>query len=493
VKRFFLNVPADATWMDVTVKDGRSAEVDKETSTRLMVLHTVQLLPHSAYRDAQVQKYLNLLPSEETVTSIPVHAGITCELDLARYWSAQGATRVTVNVKFRGVTAVPDSVTMLCGGGGAKVRLHSNLEDEFILPNATLTKWQSPLSPQTAGVISPCDERDVLTSNNKQVHQLVLTYEFENKEAGSFTPRAPALQGFLYEAAFESQMMLVFDEDKKFIGAADSWPSEIKAPPGKVTIRMQIRHDDVKKLELLKTLTIWIERKLGKAITLPAYKSHGAMVTGGAKWSRSLLRQGTTAAVFFGEPSDIPPECECGDVLMGSATFADGSASLPGAGKRPGGTEVKYVVGSKTKEEKDEKAKTPEAPDERTVDEKIEEAIRTTYVEQLQKLSEKKDDTEKFVALYAKLIVTYPDHLPLLMAALKFHDKKESRSDNLAKVEEAAGAVIAAIDEVVLAGHFGMKHDEEDADSCKVSMLCYLFECTSFFSQTSLHLLSTCV
>jgi len=248
VKRFFLNVPADATWMDVTVKDGRSAEVDKETSTRLMVLHTVQLLPHSAYRDAQVQKYLNLLPSEETVTSIPVHAGITCELDLARYWSAQGATRVTVNVKFRGVTAVPDSVTMLCGGGGAKVRLHSNLEDEFILPNATLTKWQSPLSPQTAGVISPCDERDVLTSNNKQVHQLVLTYEFENKEAGSFTPRAPALQGFLYEAAFESQMMLVFDEDKKFIGAADSWPSEIKAPPGKVTIRMQIRHDDVKKL-----------------------------------------------------------------------------------------------------------------------------------------------------------------------------------------------------------------------------------------------------
>ncbi len=68
VKRFFLDVPDGATWMDVTVKDCREQNVDKETSARLMVLHTVQLLPHNAYRDAETQKYLNLLPSEETVS-----------------------------------------------------------------------------------------------------------------------------------------------------------------------------------------------------------------------------------------------------------------------------------------------------------------------------------------------------------------------------------------------------------------------------------------
>ena len=71
VKRFFLDVPEGASWMDVTVKDCREeATGDKETSSRLMVLHTIQLLPHKAYRDAEAQKYLNLLPSQETVSSI---------------------------------------------------------------------------------------------------------------------------------------------------------------------------------------------------------------------------------------------------------------------------------------------------------------------------------------------------------------------------------------------------------------------------------------
>ncbi len=451
------------------MRDKRHVDVDKETSTRLMVLHTLQLLPHNAYRDAEEQKYFNLLPSEETVTSIPVHPGITCELDLARYWNTQGKTQVEVDVKFHGVVPVPNQLTMVSGGGGVKARLHSNIHDEFVLPKAKLSKWRSPISP-VSSAISPCDERDVLTSNNQQVHQLVLTYEFENKEAGSFTPRCPALQGFLYESAFESQMMLAFDEDKKYLGVADSWPSDIKAPKGKVTIRMQVRHNNVKKLEALKDLSIWIERNLSKQVTLSAYKSHAAMVSGGNKARRSLLRQGTTTAVFFGEPaaSDLPSECKCGDILLGSATFEDGESSLPGAGKTPGGTAIQYIVGTKTKEDKDE-VKTPDASDERTVDEKMEEAIQKLKIEQLEKLSDKKDDAPKFEALYEKLAEAYPGHLPLLMASLKFHDKEDGRSSNLDKIIKSADDVINEIDEVALAGHFGMKHDDEDPESCKVS------------------------
>eukprot|EP00554_Chaetoceros_debilis_P010467 CAMPEP_0194110042 /NCGR_PEP_ID=MMETSP0150-20130528/9376_1 /TAXON_ID=122233 /ORGANISM="Chaetoceros debilis, Strain MM31A-1" /LENGTH=1321 /DNA_ID=CAMNT_0038799113 /DNA_START=77 /DNA_END=4042 /DNA_ORIENTATION=- len=468
VKRFFVDVPKDATWMDVSVKDTRDPDIDKETTSRLMVLHTLQLLPHMAYRDAEEQKYFNLLPGQETVTSIPVHAGITCELDIGRYWSAQGKSNVEVDVRFRGVVPVPNELTMLSGKGGVKARLHSNIYDEYILPKAKLSNWKSPLGP-TSAVISPCDERDILTSNNQQVHQLVLTYEFENKEAGSITPRCPALQGVIYESAFESQMMLIFDEDKKYLGVADSWPSAVKIPKGKITIRMQVRHNNVKKLEKLKDLSIWIERKLSKEITLPAFKSRASMVTEGIKAKRSLLRKGSNTAVFFGEPAaaDIPSEAKCGDILMGSATFEDGEASLPGAGKQPGGTSIHYVVGTKTKEEK-EKAKTPEAPDERSVEEKMEEAIKKVKVEHLEKLSEKEDDAEKFISLSEKLSEEYPGYLPLLMASLKFYDKKDSRSDKLSEVTNAADAVIDAIDENALAAHFGVKHDEEDAEICKI-------------------------
>lgn len=468
VKRFFLNVPTHATWMDVTIKDERDIDIDEETAPRLMVLHTVQLLPQTPYRDAEKQKYLSLLPSQEIVTSIPVHAGITCELDLARYWSTQGATTVTASVRFRGVTPVPQSISMFSGQGGAKVMLQSNLNDEFILPKAKLTTWRSPLSPLKSGTITPCDERDILTASNKQIYQLVLTYEFENKEDGAFVPRAPALQGYLYESGFESQIMLVFDEDKKYLGVADSWPNEIKIPKGKITIRMQIRHDDVSKLELLKTLGIWIERKLSKEISLSAYKSHRNMVTSGDAYRKSLLRQGTVATAIFGEPQGVPAECKCGDVLTGTVTFSDGSVDLPGSGKRPGGFEVEYVVGSKGKDEPEEKAKTPEVEDKQSVDEKIEEAIRSAKLEQLKKLSEKKDGSADFIALYDKLLVDYPDHIPLLILALKFYDKKEGRLENLLKIVDAANAVINAIDEVALAQHFGLKHDDEDAESCKV-------------------------
>ena len=168
------------------------------------------------------------------------------------------------------------------------------------------------------------------------------------------TPRAPALQGYLYESGFESQMMLVFDENKKFLGASDSSAEEISVPKGKITIRLHVR----KVFEKLKDHSIWIDRKLSKEIHISAYSTHNAMVVGGTKLSRRALHKGTNAAVFLKEPpaSELPTGCNTGDILRGSATFVDGGKSLAGSGKRPGGWPFKYVVGNKM-EKKDEKEK----------------------------------------------------------------------------------------------------------------------------------------
>merc|ERR1712232_1353726 len=99
--------------------------------------------------------------------------------------------------------------------------------------------------------------------------------------------------------------------------------------------------------------------------------------------------------------------------------------------------------------------------------EKLEEAIRSTKLDHLKKFAEKKEDADKFIGFYEKLTSEYSNHLPLLMEGLKFHDNKETRKENLDKVIAAADNVIEAIDKVKLAVHFGMKHDDEDADSCK--------------------------
>ena len=459
-------MPKNATWCDITIKDLRNIDVDQETSSRLFVLHTLQLLPHNAYRDAEEQKYYHLMPNQEQVASIPVHAGVVIEMDFARYWNAQGTTKVSAQVRFRGVTPNPNNLTIVPGRKGGKVRVESSLADEYISPKAILKKYWHPICPKKSGLISPCDERDVLTSNGRQIHQLVLEYEYDNKEAGNFVPRAPALQGVLYESAFESQLMLIFDEEKRYIGVADSWPSDVKAPKGKITIRLQVRHDDISKLEALKNLPIMIEKSLKKEITLLAYSNHASMITSGPKMRRRLLRQGTNTCIIFAEPDDTS-ECEVGDVIFGSMTFADGASSLPGEGKKPDGFEVKYVVGTKAKEDASEKASPPEAEDKRSDEEKLEEAIRSTKLDHLKKLAEKKEDADKFIGFYEKLTSEYNNHLPLLMEGLKFHDNKETRKENLDKVIAAADNVIEAVDKVKLAVHFGMKHDDEDADSCK--------------------------
>ncbi len=474
VKRFFLDVPIGATWMDVTVKDCREQDLDQENSNRLLVLHTIQLLPHKAYRDAQEQKYLNLLPAQEKVTSIPVHPGITCEVALARYWSAQGRTKMNVKVEFHGVSASPDELTITAGGDGARTKIFSALRNQEIKPQAKLKKWRTPLSPKKSS-ISPCDERDIIPSSNKQIHQLVLMYEFEQKEEGSFIPRSPTLQGYIYESAFESQIMLVFDEKKNYLGVADSWPSEeIKAPKGKVTIRMQVRHDDVKKLEQLKDMTIWIERKLSSDIVLSAYSSHADMITDGEKMKSTMLRKGTSTSVFLKEPpsSKLPSECKCGDVLLGSVTYEDGPKTAPGIGHKPNGARIRYIVGTKVESDsKSDKAKTPELPDERSVKEKIDEEIRSIKVNQLKKLTEKDEDSKHFEELYQELLTEYPDHIPVLMTALRFYDKKEKRTDRIEDIITTANQILSKIDEKEIAAHFGMAYDKEDPKSAKVSQL----------------------
>jgi tripeptidyl-peptidase-2 len=468
VKRFFVVPPPGSTWMDVTIRDTRDANQDGESTTKLIVLHTVQMLPHASYQDFEHEKYFHLLPSQTVVSSVSVEDGITCEVDLARYWSTLGTTKVDVSIQFRGVRPVPNRIHMLCGAGGALVRMNSDLKDESVNPVAKLTKWMTPLRPKSEGVISPLGSRDILPSREKEIYQLILTYEFTQEEKGAFTARALGLQDLLYESAFESQMMMIFDGEKKYLGVCDFGPSPVTVPKGPVTIRMQIRHDDPSKLETLKDLNIWIQRKLDKDIALSTHTTRESLTTGNATFRKRVLRKGTCASVVFAEPpvSKLPSGYKNGDILTGTVTYASGDASLPGDGKRPGGFEISYSVGPKPEKTPTESTEA-EPKDERTAEEKMDEAVRDTKVAQLGKLTSTEKEAGKFEELYAKLEAEYPDHLPLRMANLKYVDAHKKRSEMLETVVSAADAVVSRISEDALALHFGRKSDTEDPEAVK--------------------------
>lgn len=450
------------------MRDLRNRDVDNDVSTRMIVLHSVQLLPHEPYRNAESKKYINLLPREESVTSIEVFGGMTCELDLARFWSSQGPTKLDLHVRFRGVISIPNILCLNAGGGGGKVLVRSSITDEVISPEASLTHWKTVLSPKFPGLVKPCDDRDMLFTYNKRIHQLLLTYEFEMKDAGKVTLRAPFFQGYLYESPFESQMMLIFDEDKRYIGVADSWPSECDIPKGKITIRMQIRHDDTTKLESFLNSPIWIERKLKKEIRLDVFASHDAMVTKGAKWIKTTLREGSSAAVFFSEPSsvDVPSDCSIGDILFGTFRMVDVTTCPPSSGKKPGSNSITYVVGPKVSENKNDSKSLVES-DTRTNDEKLKELIRDAKFEHFKAiLDDKEVDRTLIMQMYEEFIHDYPNHLSFHLLILRNLDVKEKRTSHFDDIIRISNSVISCIDSDKLASFFGQNIDGEDATLC---------------------------
>ena len=244
----------------------------------------------------------------------------------------------------------------------------------------------------------------------------------------------------------------------------------MKAPKGKVTLRVQIRHDQPDMLSKLKDQVIWIERKISKEIAVSTYSSHEAMMKGSNTFTKRVLMQGNSLAAFLAEPpSDkLPKGCKAGDVLTGTVSYEAGDGNLPGSGKRPGGFPIRYVVGpAETKD--DGKGKEPEVPDERSEAEKLEEAILKFKVDQLLKVSTDDKDDEKFQSLYDPIAEAHPAYIPLRMVGLKHQDQERWRSKRLKRIVEICDDILFQIDRTELVQYYGITgyYDKEDGKACK--------------------------
>jgi tripeptidyl-peptidase II len=280
--------------------------------------------------------------------------------------------------------------------------------------------------------------------------------------------RAPSLQGVLYESAYESQLILLFDRQKKYLGAADAWPEEIKVPKGTITLRMQVRHDKPDMLEKLKDTPIWIERKLEKEIGLSMYTSKESMMIGSETFKRRMLRKGSSCSLFISEPptSKLPSGSKAGDILTGIVTFESNDSTLPGDGKRPDGFPLTYYLASKPAKNKDP-ISSVEEKDERSVDQKLEESIRDCKVKFLGKMTKEEKDSGKYDEMYVSLVKEYDGYLPLLLEGLKSLDNEKKRKEHLDKIILAADDIISRISEDELAVHFGKHHDKDNTNAVK--------------------------
>jgi len=461
VERRFLVVPEGATWVDVRVRRLDDGE------PRLIVLQTAQLVPGYSYKDWELEQYLSLGPEAEVVRSTSVVGGRTLELCLAQYWSSLGRSDVEVELSFHGI--VPDREAIALDGSEVATRLNvrTPLRRERVGPKGTLTTLRHAVRPKKADV-HPLDGRRDLLPEERQVYELVLTYEFEMTKADDVTPRVAMMNCPEYEKSWQSQMYMIFDSAKRLVATRWYEPDPVHLEKGTYTLRFHVRYDDRDQLEKLKAMVMMLDHELDSPIKLRFYTEPDGVILGTHAFSSRTLTRGEQAMVYVAGPNadKLPSAAQPGDQLLGTISFGQPDASLPGAGKRPGGFDVSYVVPPKPTAEKEAGGGDGDREDDKSEEEKIAEAIRDLKVARLAQL-EDEEHSALFDRLAAEVLKDYPNHTPVLRARLHRADGAD-REESLAAVVAAADAVIAQVDQERLAAHYGVKLDAEDKEGAEV-------------------------
>ncbi|MCH7990350.1 MAG: tripeptidyl peptidase II, partial [Planctomycetes bacterium] len=455
VVRRFLTVPMGATWADITLRSH-----NHNGEQRRFVLHTVQILPGQSFEEHESRQYLSLRPGTDVVRSIPVVGGYTLEFCLAQYWSSLGSSEIEFELAFHGLVPDRKTVTLTSGEPTAHVEVATELGKERLAPTASLNTLRKIIPPSKA-IIRPLSSTRDRLPDGEQIYELKLTYQFDQRKSGSVTPRFPHNDGLLYDSPFGTQLWMIFDEGKRRIVTDDVYPGSVRLGKGKHTLIFQFRHTDVSQLEKVKKQPLILDRPLAKTVSLNIYSSRAAAAEGGSKFSSQTLEVGRKTSLWIAAPAATqhPPNAASGDILLGTVHYGGSNSSHKGAGQRPGGFPIRYVISQRGQ---------GAAPGRSTASVKhSDDPLRDFKIDQLRKLSAENNDAA-FKTKAQELLKEYPNHLPILLAVLHRLDQEKTRKQHLPEVVAAADNVLAQIDTKKLAAHYGTNVNADNPDEVKL-------------------------
>lgn len=494
--------------------DGSSADADcaeapdqtddgavREASSRIVLMHCMQVVPHTSEKKTVKEVYARLRPGEEAVMRFPVVAGRTMEAVVGQYWVSLGSTLLTAQVTFRGVQ-LPRSVAASPCNGSIRVDVTSATHDLTITPTATLKTVRTACAPLETSV-APLGERDY-DEQGSRLYRILLRYAYTTgAKPEAVTPWIGSVHGLLYESPHMCQGVYVLDTTPalsggasaskalqeavpastkaagRMVGFSDAFGESIKLESGRTySIVAQVVGPDRTALEALATLPLTVSRALPSPVKLVARSTeHVAHAPGvGPTFGSAKLRRGATSSVFFQLPAskDLPAGLPAGAQLVGTVDMADYSkGSAIGDGRSPSGeAELVYTLTAGTvtapaaAASSAPAAATPAAAD---LDEEVHRAVRDASVAALASLK-----GEAFDVLYETLASESPRHLPLLLALLAHRTAdikplQGSTAEAISAMEDVVEDVVELVDADEIAEVLGRRVDEgaEDATEAK--------------------------
>ncbi|KAF0698014.1 Aste57867_11345 [Aphanomyces stellatus] len=442
--RSFVTVPAGATWMDVHVTSSGPLDVVRH---RIVVLHLMQYETYTRPSLTSLHKRV-ALDVADTSYSMAVRALSTVEVCVAPMWNMGGGpVPLQVDVVFRGIEPDQQAVVVQGGQGSARVNVKALLRQESILPQAKLTTWTQRFRP-TDAIVEPCSARNTWPEA-RVIYQLVLTFKFTKPDDGKVVLRLPILNGRLYDAPFESQLLLAFDTNKKLMGASDAVPKDMTLPKGAYVVRAQVRHEDYSLLEKLVDTVLFADYAI-KDVVVPVYDTSDGPSLKAKPMGATLLQQGMSVPMFVGEPDKLPKGVSSGDTLSGTITYGKKNANQwQGVSCKPDGFSLTYVVPPAETKRKEPEVQEPK------VDDNEEDVLREFIVTRVNKAIGK----DHFTTLWTQAIASYPAYLPLLRAKLGHVDHEKKRLEHLQEIVDAAVAIETCMAPLLpdLAMFYGLK------------------------------------
>lgn len=461
VSRQFVNVPEGATWGALRLR------LHDADSSRKFVLQTQQVVPETRHQDTQKQTYVTLTPDVWLTRTFSVSPGRTLEVCLSQYWSSLGSSNVESELVFHGLSSNQQTVTLTAGATTVPWEVASRLRTESFAPNLKLTTLRKVLRPTDAAIRPLTTERDLLPKD-RQIHELVLTYEFEQTQAGKITPHFPATDDLLYESEFGSLLWMLFDSGKHRVAVNDVFADGVSIGKGSHVLKLQLRHSDVSRLERMTDMIMQLDRPLSNSVSLGVSTSRADAVTGKTGGVPSTLDTGERVLLHIVAPTDkqLGSEVEPGDTLLGQITYGDDAGLPQDAHHSAVKTSIEYVVPLRPATKATEATESATKSD-ADIAKRLEEELLEFQVQQLKKIPFE-SERDAFDRLAARILEQQPNSLAVLTTRLERLDAEAHRKERLPEVIAAADAVLAQIDRDKLAAHFGTNIDTEDDEAVAV-------------------------